>query len=105
LEIVSSLTEDKYELKGDVLVIDDYYTAQLFHKFSLFKNRTAFYIFRSDSFCESDIYKFDFYLKVSPLESGISQKLDGNITLHGRDECMASAKYKVTDDGVFYREN
>lgn len=81
-------------------IIDDIWTAKNIH--GLFPEGHI-YIYRSNTCDKIDWYLYDVIIRVLPLSSGVSNKIDGTIKILSKNKKEIEFKYKVMKDRcVFY---
>jgi len=81
-------------------MIDDYQFCKN-SRFSLNSNARV-HVYRSGTAAVEDYYDYSLIVKIGPLESGCSSKIDGEIRVFNRDALIYHYKYKIFSDRVVY---
>jgi hypothetical protein len=81
------------------LINDDVWTAENIHGI---RPEGRFFAYRSSTCSKLDYYKYDIIVRVEPLSSGISSKIDGSIKVFDRHRKYHEFKYKTARDRVLY---
>jgi hypothetical protein len=93
---VQSIYDCKYAPSA---INDDVWTAEHVHKIV---PEGRFFVYRSDSCSEAEYYRYDIVVRVEPLKSGVSSKIDGSVRIFDRYKKHCELKYKVVRDRVLY---
>lgn len=80
-------------------IIDDVWVGKKI--FNVHKTSTI-NVYRSNTARTEDYYDFDMVVKIEPLLSGCSSKINGSIVVFARDVVYYDVKYKVSKDSILY---
>lgn len=96
--VKSYLEEDEMDIPGGI--IDDAVTMKNRSRYTPYTK--SFFVYRSGTCDVKDYYDFDLIVEVTPLKSGVSSHIDGNIRIFDRDCVYYEVSYKVRKTEILY---
>lgn len=96
--VQSHLENDEMSISGGI--VDD--VATMKSRSSYTPSTKSFFVYRSDTCSVKDYYDFDLIVEVTPLKSGITTHIDGNIRVFDRECVYYEVSYKVTKTEILY---
>lgn len=94
----SHLEDDEINIPGGI--VDDIATMKSRSKYT--PSTASFFVYRSDTCNVRDYYDFDLIIEVTPLRSGVTTHIDGNIRVFDRECVYYEVSYKVTKAEILY---
>lgn len=94
----SHLEDDEINIPGGI--VDD--VATMKNRSGYTPSAKSFFVYRSDTCSVKDYYNFDLIVEVTPLKSGVTTHIDGNIRIFDRECVYYEVAYKVTKTEILY---